>query len=95
MLDLRGVQLVTDEHFNVSDVSVTAQLARVKASGAHVTFVHVTGTALGTVLRNAYDLGFGLPVMTDSGNIDYTHVQQLSVLVARNACAGAVRDAQQ
>jgi branched-chain amino acid transport system substrate-binding protein len=106
--DLRGVELVTDEHFNISDVGVTAQLTRVKASGAQVLFVNVTGTALGTVLRNAYDLDLGLPVMTVSGNINYTQIAGYASFLPKELYfsgyryllhatqpAGPVRDAQQ
>jgi branched-chain amino acid transport system substrate-binding protein len=106
--ELRGVTLVTDEHFNISDVGVTAQLTRVKASGAQVLFVNVTGTPLGTVLRNAYDLDLGLPIMTVSGNINYTQMQQYASFLPKELYfsgyrfllhatqpPGPVRDAQQ
>jgi branched-chain amino acid transport system substrate-binding protein len=106
--DLRGLELVDDEHFNVSDVSVTAQLTNVKAAAAQVLFVNVTGTALGTVLRNAFDLELGLPVMTVSGNINYTQIEGYASFLPRHLYfsgyrflghdtqpPGPVRDAQQ
>ncbi|GAC1419807.1 MAG: ABC transporter substrate-binding protein [Candidatus Velthaea sp.] len=106
--DLSGVQLVADEHFNISDVGVTAQLTRVKAAGAQVLFVNVTGTPLGTVLRNAFDLDLSLPVMTVSGNINYTQIEQYASFLPKELYfsgyrflahdtqpAGPVRDAQQ
>ena len=81
--ELRGIQLVADEHFSLSDVSVTAQLTRIKSSGAQIVYVNTTGTALGTVLRNAYDLDLGLPVMTVSGNISYAQVGQYAAFLPR------------
>ncbi len=106
--ELRGLELVADEHFNGSDVSVTAQLTRVKSAGAQVLFVNVTGTPLGTVLRNAFDLDLGLPVMTVSGNINYTQIEGYAAFLPKQLYfsgyrflahdtqpPGPVRDAQQ
>jgi branched-chain amino acid transport system substrate-binding protein len=105
---LRGIQLVADEHFSISDVSVTAQLSRIKSSGAQILYINTTGTALGTVLRNAYDLDLDLPIMTVSGNINYTQVGQYAsflpkelyfsgyrYLVHATQPPGPVHDAQQ
>jgi branched-chain amino acid transport system substrate-binding protein len=106
--DLRGMTITANEHFNISDVGVTAQLTRVKASGAQLLVVNTTGTPLGTVLRNAYDLDLGLPVMTQSGNINYAQIQQYASFLPKDLYfsgyrfllhatqpAGPVHDAQQ
>jgi len=63
-----SLNLVAHERFNTADFSVSAQIARVKASGAQAVVVYSSGTAFGTVLRNAHDAGLGLPVFTTSGN---------------------------
>jgi branched-chain amino acid transport system substrate-binding protein len=82
--DLHGMTITANEHFNISDVGVTAQLTRVKASGAQLLVVNTTGTPLGTVLRNAYDLDLGLPIMTQSGNINYTQIQQYASFLPKD-----------
>jgi branched-chain amino acid transport system substrate-binding protein len=82
--DLHGMTIVANEHFNISDVGVTAQLTRVKASGAQLLVINTTGTPLGTVLRNAYDLDLGLPVMTQSGNINYAQIQQYASFLPKD-----------
>jgi branched-chain amino acid transport system substrate-binding protein len=82
--DLRGMTITANEHFNISDVGVTAQLTRVKASGAQLLVINTTGTPLGTVLRNAYDLDLGLPVMTQSGNINYAQIQQYASFLPKD-----------
>jgi branched-chain amino acid transport system substrate-binding protein len=64
-----GLTIVADERFNASDISVAAQVARIKASGAQAVLAWVVGTPLGTVLRNLSDAGLDLPVVTSGGNL--------------------------
>ena len=106
--EFAGMQLVADEHFNVSDINVDAQLARIRASGAQLLYAQTVGTPFGTVLKDAYDSGLNLPVLTNAGNINYTQISQYgSFLPAEvyftgfrflqhaTAEPGPVRDAQQ
>jgi len=60
--EFAGLQLVANEHFNVTDINVNAQLARIKASGAELLYAQTVGTPFGTVLKNAYDSGLDLPI---------------------------------
>ncbi len=61
--------VVAHEHFNPSDLSVSAQMAKIKASGAQVLVAWTTGTPFGTVLRNASEAGLGLPILTTAANL--------------------------
>jgi branched-chain amino acid transport system substrate-binding protein len=61
--------VVAHEHFNASDLSLSAQMAKIKASGANVLVAWTTGTPFGTVLRNAAEAGLGIPVLTTAGNL--------------------------
>jgi branched-chain amino acid transport system substrate-binding protein len=63
-----GMSVVAREHFNISDVSVAAQIAHVKASGAQAMFAWTTGTPLGTVLRGIAEGGLDIPVATTNAN---------------------------
>jgi branched-chain amino acid transport system substrate-binding protein len=61
--------IVAREHFNPEDLSVGAQMAKIKASGAQVLVGWTTGTPFGTVLRNAAEAGLTIPVLTTAGNL--------------------------
>jgi branched-chain amino acid transport system substrate-binding protein len=65
----RGVQIVAWEHFNLTDLSVAAQMSRIKAARAQALISIVTGTAFATVLRGASDAGLGVPVITGIANM--------------------------
>jgi branched-chain amino acid transport system substrate-binding protein len=106
--EFAGMQLVADEHFNVTDINVDAQLARIKASGAQLLYVQTVGTPFGTVLKDASDSGLNLPILTNAGSINYTQMTQYEAFLPSEiyftgfrflqhdtAAPGPVRDAQQ
>ena len=70
----RDMQLVSDEHFNPTDISVTAQVARIKSGNPQVVLALTTGTPLGTVLRGLRDGGVAVPVMTNNPNMTYSQM---------------------
>jgi branched-chain amino acid transport system substrate-binding protein len=59
---------VIAEHFNPSDVSVAAQIARIKSSGAQAIIAWTTGGPAATVFRGMAQAGLNLPVAPTSGN---------------------------
>jgi branched-chain amino acid transport system substrate-binding protein len=70
----RDVQLVMHEHFNPTDISVNAQLTRIKSANAQAILAYTTGTPLGTVLRGLNDAGFIQPVITLNSNMSYAQM---------------------
>lgn len=72
----RDIQIVDVEHFAPSDLSVAAQLAHVKASGAQVLYVWTSGTPAATVLRDIHDAGLDLPIVTSYSNATYAQMKQ-------------------
>jgi branched-chain amino acid transport system substrate-binding protein len=72
----RGTQLVTKEHFNPSDVTVSAQLQRIKAANPQVLVAWTTGTPFGTVLRDIAGAGLDIPIGAGNGNIIYAQMKQ-------------------
>jgi branched-chain amino acid transport system substrate-binding protein len=66
--DLRDMRIVASEHYAPTDISVTAQVTRIKAAGADAIDNYVTGTALGTSLRAIYESGYTGWVFTSSSN---------------------------
>lgn len=67
----RAIQIVAQERFNPSDISVAAQLARIQAAKAQVLVAFVTGTPFDMILRSLRDSGMSLPVETSQGNLNY------------------------
>ncbi len=70
----RDVQLVGEEHFNPADISVTAQISRLKSAAPQAILVFCTGTPLGTVLRGFSDAGVTVPVLTINSNMTYAQM---------------------
>jgi branched-chain amino acid transport system substrate-binding protein len=60
---------VTSERFNVKDVDVTAQLAKLKASNPQALIVGVTGAPNAVVAKNFNQMGFKIPYSSTAGNI--------------------------
>jgi branched-chain amino acid transport system substrate-binding protein len=73
----KGVmQLVTREHFNPTDISVAAQIERIKGSGAQALIAWVTGAPAGTVFKGMIQAGLDIPVAPTSGNQAFAAMAQ-------------------
>jgi branched-chain amino acid transport system substrate-binding protein len=59
---------VIQEHFNPTDISVSAQIERIKASGAQALIAWTTGAPAGTVFKGMVQAGLDIPVAPTSGN---------------------------
>lgn len=70
-----GIQIIDREHFNITDVSVAAQMAHVKASGAQALIAWSTGTPIATILRGIAEAGIDIPVETTNGNLTYAQMK--------------------
>jgi branched-chain amino acid transport system substrate-binding protein len=79
----RDVTVVAREHFNVTDLSVTAQLSRIKAAGAQALVAWQNGAPTATVLRGANEVGLNLPILTSTGNATYQQMHELAALMPR------------
>jgi branched-chain amino acid transport system substrate-binding protein len=66
--DLKDMQLVATEHFAPTDITVTAQITRIKAANPDGLVTYITGPALGTALRGLYESGFNGWIFTSSSN---------------------------
>jgi branched-chain amino acid transport system substrate-binding protein len=70
-----GLEIVDRETFNNSDVTVDAQMAKVKASGADAVIAWTTGPPIGTVLRSVSNLGVNLPIVAGNGNMTFSQMR--------------------
>ncbi len=77
----KAMSLVAREHFTSTDISVAAQLARIKTSGAKALIVWTTGAPLATVLRAINDSGIDLPVLTSSANEILAQLKQYDTFI--------------
>jgi branched-chain amino acid transport system substrate-binding protein len=104
----KSLQIVAREHFNPGDISVSAQLARIKAANPQVLLTWTIGTPFGTLLRGIKDAGLDLPVLAGNGNMLYSEMAQFRDILPRemyfvgyraqtegDVRPGPIRDAQQ
>jgi len=75
-----GAVTVTDhESFDPTSVTVTTQLAKIKATNPQAILIWTTGTPLGTVLSGMQQLGMEtLPTMTTNGNASTSQLGQMT-----------------
>ncbi len=76
MPENNGVKLVEHQHFNPTDVSVAAQMERIKASGAKAVVAWSTGAPVATVFKAAIQAGLDLPIAPSSGNQTFAQMAQ-------------------
>lgn len=86
-----AITVVAREHFNVTDLSVAAQMQRIKASGAQAIIAWTVGTPFGTVLRGMTDAALDIPVLTNSGNIVRAQMAQYASFAPRTMLFTGVR----
>jgi branched-chain amino acid transport system substrate-binding protein len=78
-----NLTIVAYEHFNRNDISVSAQMAKLRASGAQIVIAWATGTPLGTLLRGANEAGLDVPVLTSAGNLSYDQMHAYAAFLPR------------
>lgn len=71
-----GVTIVDQEHFNTSDVSVSAQISHIKGSDAQALVAWSTGAPVATILRGAAQGGLDIPIATTNGNQTFAQMDQ-------------------
>jgi len=71
-----NVKLVAHEHFNPNDVSVAAQIQRMKLSDAEALISWATGAPVATVFKGAIQGGLDIPIAPTSGNQTFAQMTQ-------------------
>ena len=80
----KGLTLVADEKFGVTDVSVSAQVAKIKATNPDALIVWTAGTPLGTALAGLRDGSFpDIPVFVSSANMIYAQITGLAAALPK------------
>jgi branched-chain amino acid transport system substrate-binding protein len=87
----KGITLVAVEHFNPTDISVNAQIERIKEAKPQALFVSAAGTPFGTVLHALTDTDPELTVFSPASNLNTPQmVQYASLAVERIFIPGPV-----
>jgi branched-chain amino acid transport system substrate-binding protein len=82
--EFADMQLVTAEHFNPTDTSVTAQVSKIKALAPQAVIVWSPGTPFGTALHGIQDVGLDVPVVTTSANMIVTQLKQYANVIPKS-----------
>ena len=78
-----AMQLVREAHFNPADISVAAQMERIKEAQPQALIAWSTGATIGTVLRAVTEAGLDVPVATTDGNMTYPQMTQYAAIMPR------------
>jgi len=81
--EFAGMSIVDREHFNAQDVSVVAQIERLRGAKPDALIAYTTGAAVGTIFRGLTQTGFDVPVATSTGNVLYTIMKQFASVVPK------------
>jgi branched-chain amino acid transport system substrate-binding protein len=77
----QGVTIVAEERFNPTDLGVSAQLARIRSSGAQLLIAFTSGTPFGTVLHSYRDADMTIPIFSSQGNMSFAAMKAFADLV--------------
>jgi branched-chain amino acid transport system substrate-binding protein len=92
----KDIQVTAREHFNTTDLSVSAQIENIKASKPQALIVWSTGAPVATVFRAIQQTGLDVPVATTDGNMTYAQMTQYKSFLPRQlyipAAQWVVRD---
>lgn len=91
----KSMHVVATEHFNPSDISIAAQVARVKAANPQAILTWVTGTPFGTLLRALNDAGIDVPVSSSTGNMSFAQMAQYKSFLPKQLYFAGLRSISQ
>jgi len=84
----RDLKLVENGHFNPTDVSVAAQIERIRAANAEVVVSWATAAAGATVFRGLVQAGLDLPVAASGSNMTYSQMIQYAAFLPKQLYFG-------
>ena len=79
----KDVKLVERVHFNPTDVSVAAQIERVKAAKPQAFIAWSTGAPIATIFKGIVQAGLDVPVATTDGNMTYAQMKQYAAFLPK------------
>lgn len=82
--EFTDLSVVDAEHFAPADVSVDAQMLRIKSSGAQAIIAWLTGPPFGTICRSMANAGMDVYLMSSAGNVSYAQIAQYKSFLPKN-----------
>ena len=79
----KSVQMVAHPHFTPTDVSVTAQIATIKAANPQALIAWTTGAPIATVFKAVAQAGLDIPVGTTDGNMTHAQMTQYAAFLPK------------
>jgi branched-chain amino acid transport system substrate-binding protein len=77
----RELSIVDREHVNDADLSVAAQIARIRAAAPDVLIAWNSGAPFGTMLRGIRDGGLAIPIVASSADMSFAQMHQYANIV--------------
>ncbi len=85
-----GTSVVAREHFNTTDLNVSAQMARIKAANPDAIFTWSSGTPMGTLLHGITDTGLEkVPLEISAANLNYQQLKAYGPILPAAAFTGS------
>ncbi len=75
MAENKEIQIVARAHFNITDVSVAAQIENVKAANPQAFIAWSTGAPIATIFKGIVQAGLDVPTATTDGNMTYAQMK--------------------
>jgi len=72
----KDITVVERAHFNITDVSVAAQIEHIKAANPQALIAWSTGSPIATVFKGIVQAGLDIPIATTDGNMTYAQMTQ-------------------
>jgi branched-chain amino acid transport system substrate-binding protein len=79
----KDITVVEHAHFYTTDVSVTAQIERVRAANPQVLVAWSTGSPIATVFKGIVQAGLEIPIATTNGNMTYAQMTQYAAFLPK------------
>lgn len=85
----KSMHIVEHQHFNPTDVSVTAQMERIKGAGAQSMIAWTTGAQVATVFKAMIQADLNVPIGTSSGNQTFAQMEQYVSFLPKQLLIGS------
>lgn len=87
----RAISIIDREHFAPTDITLSAQMARMKSANPQAVISYTTGSAFGTILNGYKESGMDLPILASGGNMIYAQMAQYKNVLPKTLLFAATR----
>ena len=87
--EFKDMQIVSHTRFNLNDVTVAAQIERIKDSHPDALIAWTTGTAVAGIFKGLLQAGLDIPVATSNGNMSDKVMRQFADFLPHTLLIGS------